>query len=107
MKSPKARNYTACLNPERDRVAGHGSIVTHRSRQYHHPFLVSRAAQDYDLSTSNLDVLDPTQARVSEAAALLEVSTANLIEFLAISPKIWEEVQHLRGRFGQKPLRNT
>ena len=54
-----------------------------------------------------LDVLDATRARVSEAAELLDVSTANLIEFLAISPKIWEEAQHLRGRFGQKPLRIT
>ncbi len=52
-----------------------------------------------------LDVLDATQARVSAAAELLEITTANLIEFVALSPKIWEEVQHLRGRFGQKPLR--
>jgi hypothetical protein len=54
-----------------------------------------------------LDVLEATKARVSEAAERLEISTANLIEFIALSPKIWEEVQHLRGRFGQKPLRNT
>ena len=52
-----------------------------------------------------LDVLEAREARVSDAAELLEISTANLIEFLALNPKVWEQVQHLRGRFGQKPLR--
>jgi hypothetical protein len=54
-----------------------------------------------------LDVLESTDARVSETAALLEISTANLIEFLAMNPKVWEQVQHLRGRFGLKALRTT
>ncbi len=54
-----------------------------------------------------LDVLEATEARVSETAELLGISTANLIEFLALNPKVWEQVQHLRGRFGQKPLRTT
>ncbi len=54
-----------------------------------------------------LDVLEFTGARVSETAELLGISTANLIEFLALNPKVWEQVQHLRGRFGQKPLRTT
>ena len=54
-----------------------------------------------------LDVLEAKEARVSEAADLLGISTANLIEFLAMNPKVWEQVQHLRGRFGQKPLRTT
>jgi hypothetical protein len=51
-----------------------------------------------------LDVLESTGARVSDAAVLLGVSTANLIDFLATHPKVWEQVQVLRGRFGQKPL---
>ncbi len=54
-----------------------------------------------------LDVLEATQARVSDSAELLEISTANLIEFLALNSKVWEQVQHLRVRFGQKPLRTT
>ena len=54
-----------------------------------------------------LDLLLVREARVSEAAELLEISTANLIEFLALEPKVWEQVQHLRTRFGHKPLRNT
>jgi hypothetical protein len=52
-----------------------------------------------------LDVLEATEARVSESATLLGISTANLIDFLATHPKVWEQVQLSRGRFGLKPLR--
>ncbi len=52
-----------------------------------------------------LDVLQALEARVAEAAAALGVTTANLIAFLQTSPKLWEQVNHLRARFGQKPLR--
>jgi hypothetical protein len=54
-----------------------------------------------------LDVLQAVEARVSEAAALLGISTGNLIDFLAIEPKVWEQANVLRARFGQKPLRDT
>ncbi len=53
-----------------------------------------------------LDVLAAVQARVGEAAAALGVSTGNLIDFLAVDPKVWEQANHFRTRFGQKPLRN-
>jgi hypothetical protein len=53
-----------------------------------------------------LDVLQALQARVGEAAAALGVSTGNLIDFLSASPKVWEQANQLRGRFGQKPLRD-
>jgi len=52
-----------------------------------------------------LDVLAAVEARVSEAAAALGISTGNLIDFLAIDPKVWEQANHLRTRFGHKPLR--
>jgi hypothetical protein len=52
-----------------------------------------------------LDVLQALQARVGEAAAALGVTTGNLIAFLQTSPKLWEQANHLRARFGQKPLR--
>jgi hypothetical protein len=52
-----------------------------------------------------LDVLQAEQARVSEAAAALGVSTGHLIGFLQIDPKVWEQANLLRARFGQKPLR--
>jgi hypothetical protein len=54
-----------------------------------------------------LDVLSAQEARVSEAAKLLGISTANLISFLHTSPKVWEQANLLRAQFGQKPLRST
>jgi hypothetical protein len=52
-----------------------------------------------------LDVLLAVQARVSEAAEALKISTANLIEFLHTDPKVWQHANALRARFGHKPLR--
>lgn len=52
-----------------------------------------------------LDVLEATQARVSETAAALGISTGHLIDFLETDPKIWEQANHLRQRFGHKPLK--
>jgi len=53
-----------------------------------------------------LDVLAAVQARVSDAARILGISTGNLITFLAIDPKVWEQANILRTRSGQKPLRD-
>jgi hypothetical protein len=53
-----------------------------------------------------LDVLQALEARVSEAAEVLGISTANLIQFLAVETKVWEEANHLRTQFGHKALRN-
>jgi hypothetical protein len=54
-----------------------------------------------------LDLLQALQARVAEAAAALGISTGNLIDFLQTSPKVWEQANLLRARFGQKPLRSA
>jgi hypothetical protein len=54
-----------------------------------------------------LDVLQAVQARVGEAAAALGVSTGNLIDFLATEPKVWEQANQMRTRFGHKPLRSS
>jgi hypothetical protein len=51
-----------------------------------------------------LDVLQAMDTRVSDAAAVLGISTGNLIEFLQTDPKVWEQANQLRARFGQKPL---
>src|SRR5262249_47009572 len=53
-----------------------------------------------------LDVLQSVEARVADAAALLGISTGNLIAFLQTEPKVWEQANVLRSRFGQKPLRS-
>jgi hypothetical protein len=52
-----------------------------------------------------LDVLESTESRVSEAAEILGISTGNLIDFLSVEPKVWEQANHLRRRYGAKPLR--
>jgi hypothetical protein len=52
-----------------------------------------------------LDVLQALEARVSETATALGLSTGNLIAFLESEPKVWEQANHLRARFGHKPLR--
>ena len=54
-----------------------------------------------------LDVLDSLEARVSDAATALGISTANLLGFLQTSPKVWEQANILRARFGHKPLRSS
>jgi hypothetical protein len=52
-----------------------------------------------------LDVLHAVEARVSDAARLLGTTTGNLIDFLKSDPKVWQQANGLRTRFGQKPLR--
>jgi hypothetical protein len=53
-----------------------------------------------------LDVLQAARAHVREAATALRLSTGNLIDFLRSDPKVWEQANMLRARFGQKPLRD-
>ena len=54
-----------------------------------------------------LDVLTATQGQVGTAAERLGVSTANLVEFLAADPKLWQAANRLRTTFGHKPLKST
>jgi RF-1 domain len=52
-----------------------------------------------------LDLLEATEARVSETAAALGISTGHLIDFLETDPKVWEQANQSRQRFGHKPLK--
>lgn len=52
-----------------------------------------------------LDVVEHCQARVSDAAKALGVTTGNLIDFLQTDDKVWEQVNNMRARFGQKTLK--
>ena len=54
-----------------------------------------------------LDVLQLVEARVSEAATALGISTGNLVDFLRIDPKVWEQANQMRARFGHKPLKDS
>jgi hypothetical protein len=51
-----------------------------------------------------LDVLEATEARVSEAARLLGISTGNAIDFLQMDAKVWQQANNMRARFGHKKL---
>jgi len=46
------------------------------------------------------------QARVSDAARALGISTGNLIDFLQTEPKVWEQANLLRQRHGHKALKS-
>ena len=52
-----------------------------------------------------LDVLEAVQGRVGAAASALGTTTGNLIGFLEQEPKVWQQVNQMRARFGQKPLK--
>jgi hypothetical protein len=52
-----------------------------------------------------LDVLVGCQARVAEAAAALGLSTGNLIDFLQLDDKLWQQANVLRVQFGHSLLR--
>ena len=52
-----------------------------------------------------LDVLEGVEARVSEAAQAIGVSTGSLIDFLEVEPKVWEQANQMRQRFGHKALK--
>jgi len=52
-----------------------------------------------------LDVLAGCNVQVSAAAALLGVSTANLVAFLTDDPALWDQANRMRRAAGLKPLR--
>ncbi len=51
-----------------------------------------------------LDALCAAEGRVSDAAAVLGLSTGNLIDLLQSHDKVWEQANQLRGSFGHKAL---
>lgn len=53
-----------------------------------------------------LDVLAICEARVSTTAQRLGVSTAQLVEFLQLEPRLWQEANRLRMLYNHKPLRS-
>jgi len=53
-----------------------------------------------------LDMLESGPITRTDAHAL-GISTANLVDFLRTDPKVWEQANQMRARFGQKPLRHS
>lgn len=69
-------------------------------------FHISRKNDEYFLVLSEvLDVLDAANIRVSDAAKLLGISTAQLVGFIENDPKVWDRVNQMRTAAGEKPLR--
>jgi RF-1 domain len=52
-----------------------------------------------------LDLLVATHGQVSTAAEALGVSTAHLVDFLRLDPKVWQEVNRVRSAAGLKGLK--
>ena len=52
-----------------------------------------------------LDVFVACRTRVSDTAALLQLTTAHLVKFLERQPKLWKRSNELRKAAGEKPLR--
>jgi hypothetical protein len=51
-----------------------------------------------------LDALLAYQGRLRETAVALGLSTGQLADFLARDPRLWQQANQLRRRFGQQPL---
>jgi hypothetical protein len=51
-----------------------------------------------------LDILAAADGSVSSAASWLAISTANLVDFLAAEPKVWQEANRIRIEHGLNPL---
>ncbi len=67
---------------------------------------MGRKDERYPAAISELlDLLAATDARVSDTADRLGVTTANLIKFLQKDPKLWKHVNQMRTAAGRKPLR--
>jgi hypothetical protein len=52
-----------------------------------------------------LDVLDACNGSVADTAAMLSITTGNLVHFIQADAKLWEYANRLRERHGCKPLR--
>jgi RF-1 domain len=53
-----------------------------------------------------MDALAALDARVSDAASALGITTGNLVDFLQQDPKLWQQANVLRAKHGQKPLKS-
>jgi hypothetical protein len=51
-----------------------------------------------------LDILNTHSGRVAAAAEALGITTGNLVDFLGTDVKVWQQVNEMRKRHGQKPL---
>jgi hypothetical protein len=81
-----------------DLAAQLGLLHWHRVSP-HHPLF-------WRLAARILDRLVADQARLSDTARALGVSTGSLSKFLSDDPALWQAANRLRAAFGHTPLRN-
>jgi peptide chain release factor-like protein len=53
-----------------------------------------------------LDALEAMEGRVADTAVLLGITTGNLVDFLEIDSKVWQQANQFRTRFGHKSLKS-
>jgi len=69
---------------------------------------IGRKSAAYLLAAAEaLDRLAEREGRVSEFAAVLGVSTASLVKFLALDDDLWQAANRLRAEARRRPLRKT
>jgi len=91
-----------CIDPE----AYAPSDLINRYRVGGDAIRISTRNDDYFTAVAEvLDVLEACGLRVSQAAALLDMSTAHLVKFLRNDEKLWARVNQLRAAAGHKTLR--
>jgi len=67
---------------------------------------VSQKSEAYLVAAAGvLDYLEAGEAKVSDVAARLGVSTASLVKFLSLDDDLWQAANRIRQRFGQKGLK--
>jgi hypothetical protein len=89
-----------------DRETYQASEVLHSCLDSDDRLHVGRRDERYCLVVSELlDVLAACTVRVSDTARWIGISTGNLVGFLQADPKLWEQVNRMRGEAGLKPLR--
>lgn len=83
----------------------HSELSPARSRDGRVHLASAKDPRFWPLAGLVLDVLVGCQARVGEAAAALGLSTGNLIDFLQLDDKVWQQANVLRVHFGHPLLR--
>lgn len=69
------------------------------------PRIGLKSAEYLLVAAEVLDRLAAGEARVSDVAGALGVSTASLVKFLSLDDDLWQAANRIRRKAGQKPLR--
>ena len=68
---------------------------------------MAKVLLDTDIGTDVDDAVALAYLLSHPDCELLGITTGNLIDFLETDPKVWQQANVLRAKFGQKPLRSS